>query len=63
MDFDILHGDVMGLPDTLSFLRSLAELGVVYDPEKNTEKHNVRERKAAAGIFNWEVLFYFLKIN
>ncbi|KVH95558.1 Galactokinase galactose-binding domain-containing protein [Cynara cardunculus var. scolymus] len=25
-DFDILHGDVMGLPDTMSFLRSLAEL-------------------------------------
>ncbi|XP_076907882.1 L-arabinokinase-like [Bidens hawaiensis] len=54
VEFDILHGDVMGLPDTMSFLRSLAELNVVNDSEKNTEKHNVRERKAAAGIFNWE---------
>lgn len=57
-DFDILHGDVMGLPDTMSFLRSLAELDVVYDSVNNTEKHHVRERKAAAGLFNWEVLIF-----
>lgn len=57
-DFDILHGDVMGLPDTMSFLRSLAELDAVYDYEKNTEKHHVRERKAAAGLFNWEEDIY-----
>lgn len=57
-DFDILHGDVMGLPDTMSFLRSLAELDTMYDSPKNTEKHHVRERKAAAGLFNWEEDIY-----
>nr|XP_043640289.1 L-arabinokinase-like [Erigeron canadensis] len=57
-DFDILHGDVMGLPDTISFLRSLAELDIAYDSVKNTEKHHVRERKAAAGLFNWEEDIY-----
>ncbi|KAJ0807019.1 putative L-arabinokinase [Helianthus annuus] len=58
VEFDILHGDVMGLPDTMSFLRSLAELDVAYDSEKFTEKHHVRERKAAAGLFNWEEDIY-----
>ncbi|KAK9052761.1 hypothetical protein SSX86_029391 [Deinandra increscens subsp. villosa] len=58
VDFDILHGDVMGLPDTMNFLRSLAELDVAYDSEKITEKHHVRERKAAAGLFNWEEDIY-----
>jgi len=46
-DFDILHGDVQGLPDTVAFLQSLSELVV---------KHTKRERKAAANLFNWEVL-------
>lgn len=44
-DFDILHGDVQGLPDTVAFLQSLSELVV---------KHTKRERKAAANLFNWE---------
>ncbi|CAL5206553.1 unnamed protein product [Lathyrus oleraceus] len=44
-DFDILHGDVQGLPDTVAFLQSLSEL---------VEKHTRRERKAAANLFNWE---------
>ncbi|KAJ1422513.1 Ribosomal protein S5 domain 2-type fold, subgroup [Sesbania bispinosa] len=44
-DFDILHGDVQGLPDTVAFLKSLSELD---------EKHTRRERKAAANLFNWE---------
>ncbi|PWA63909.1 arabinose kinase [Artemisia annua] len=57
-DFEILHGDVMGLPDTMSFLRSLAELDASNDTEKTTEKHLVRERKAAAGLFNWEEDIY-----
>ncbi|KAB5513691.1 hypothetical protein DKX38_027597 [Salix brachista] len=56
-DFEILHGDLQGLPDTKSFLKSLAELDV-YDPEKNTEKRQIRERKAAAGLFNWEEDIY-----
>ncbi|XP_038905289.1 L-arabinokinase-like [Benincasa hispida] len=52
-DFDVLHGDVQGLSDTMSFLKSLAELNSVYDSGK-TEKRQMRERKAAAGLFNWE---------
>ncbi|XP_050216691.1 L-arabinokinase-like [Mercurialis annua] len=53
-DFDILHGDIQGLSDTMSFLKSLAELDSVYESEKNAEKRQMRERKAAAGLFNWE---------
>lgn len=52
-DFDVLHGDVQGLSDTMSFLKSLAELNSVYDSGK-AEKRQMRERKAAAGLFNWE---------
>ncbi|KAK7320756.1 hypothetical protein VNO77_30525 [Canavalia gladiata] len=43
--FDILHGDVQGLPDTVGFLHTLSEL---------EEKHTRRERKASASLFNWE---------
>ncbi|RDY10485.1 L-arabinokinase [Mucuna pruriens] len=43
--FDILHGDVQGLPDTMAFLQNLSEL---------QEKHTRRERKAASSLFNWE---------
>lgn len=53
-DFDVLHGDVQGLSDTMSFLKNLAELDSVYD-KGNAEKRQMRERKAAAGLFNWEV--------
>ncbi|KAI9191623.1 hypothetical protein LWI28_010997 [Acer negundo] len=53
-DFEILHGDVHGLSDTKNFLKSLTELDVVSDSEKNTEKRQIRERRAAAGLFNWE---------
>ena len=52
--FDVLHGDVQGLPDTMSFLKSLAELNSVYDSGM-AEKRQMREQKAAAGLFNWEV--------
>ncbi|XP_017645683.1 L-arabinokinase-like [Gossypium arboreum] len=54
-DFEILHGDLQGLSDTRSFLNSLVELNNVSDSEKNNEKRQMRERKAAAGLFNWEV--------
>lgn len=40
----------------MSFLKSLAELDSIYDSGKNTEKRHMRERKAAAGLFNWEVI-------
>ncbi|KAL6985073.1 D-arabinose 1-dehydrogenase (NAD(P)(+)) [Sarracenia purpurea var. burkii] len=53
-DFDILHGDLHGLPDTMAFLKSLVELDAAYDSGKNTEKHLIREHMAAASIFNWE---------
>lgn len=54
-DFEILDGDTHGLPDTLTFLKSLAELDVDYESGKIPEKRQLRERKAAAGLFNWEV--------
>lgn len=50
----MLHGDVQGFPDTVSFLKSLVELSALND-SGNTEKR--REQKAAAGLFNWEVVF------
>ncbi|KAK8597376.1 hypothetical protein V6N13_094791 [Hibiscus sabdariffa] len=53
-DFEILHGDLQGLSDTMSFLNSLVELNNVSDSEKNSEKRQMREHKAAAGLFNWE---------
>ncbi|GMJ15798.1 arabinose kinase [Hibiscus trionum] len=53
-DFEILHGDLQGLSDTMSFLNSLVELNNVSDSEKNNEKRQMREHKAAAGLFNWE---------
>ncbi|KAB1204464.1 L-arabinokinase [Morella rubra] len=53
-DFEILHGDPQGFPDTMCFLKSLAELDAAYESEKIAEKRQIRERKAAAGLFNWE---------
>ncbi|XP_059645204.1 L-arabinokinase isoform X3 [Cornus florida] len=53
-DFEILDGDLQGLSDTMSFLKSLAELDTLYDSGKSTEKRRMRECIAAAGIFNWE---------
>lgn len=40
----------------MCFLKSLAELDAAYESEKIAEKRQIRERKAAAGLFNWEVL-------
>ncbi|XP_056174748.1 L-arabinokinase-like isoform X2 [Syzygium oleosum] len=51
-DFEILHGDLHGLSDTVSFLRSLSE--IVSEGGRDPEKRQMRERKAAAGLFNWE---------
>ncbi|KAF5456554.1 hypothetical protein F2P56_026024 [Juglans regia] len=53
-DFEILHGDPQGFPDTIMFLKSLAELDAVSESERTPEKRQIRERKAAAGLFNWE---------
>uniref|UniRef100_A0A6N2N4G7 GHMP kinase N-terminal domain-containing protein n=1 Tax=Salix viminalis TaxID=40686 RepID=A0A6N2N4G7_SALVM len=51
-DYEILHGDPQGLPDTMAFLKSLADLGARHDSNKDTDE--VRENLAAAGLFNWE---------
>ncbi|KAK2983390.1 hypothetical protein RJ640_016014 [Escallonia rubra] len=53
-DFEILHGDLLGLSDTMSFLNSLSELDAECDSAKHTEKRQIRERMAAANLFNWE---------
>ncbi|CAK9316486.1 unnamed protein product [Citrullus colocynthis] len=50
-EFEVLHGDVQGFPDSVNFLKSLAELDSLND-SGNTEIR--REQKAAAGLFNWE---------
>jgi len=34
-------------------------LDAIHDSEKSTEKKTVRERKAAGGLFNWEVAYLF----
>lgn len=53
-DFEILHGDLQGLSDTMGFLKSLAQLDTTNDSGKNTEKRKMRERMAAGGLFDWE---------
>uniref|UniRef100_A0A7N0U6W1 L-arabinokinase n=1 Tax=Kalanchoe fedtschenkoi TaxID=63787 RepID=A0A7N0U6W1_KALFE len=53
-EFEILHGDVQGLPDTMTFLKSLANLNAGHDSGKSVDVLQVRERKAAAKLFNWE---------
>ncbi|XP_051137394.1 L-arabinokinase-like [Andrographis paniculata] len=53
-DFEILHGDLLGLPDTINFLKSLSELGAALNSENSSEKRRMREQKAAASLFNWE---------
>lgn len=39
----------------MSFLKSLVELDIIKDSDRTPEKFQMRERKAAAGLFNWEV--------
>ncbi|XP_078443195.1 L-arabinokinase-like isoform X2 [Wolffia australiana] len=53
-DFDILEGDTQGLPDTIAFLKSLSGLDTAIDSGKFGEKPQLRERVAAARLFNWE---------
>ncbi|XP_015971773.1 L-arabinokinase [Arachis duranensis] len=48
-DFEILHGNVQGFPDTVAFLHSLTELHA--NPKR-------RESRAAASLFNWEEEIY-----
>lgn len=57
-NFEILHGDLHGLSDTVTFLKSLTGLTLGTDSGKNTEKRQLRERTAAAALFNWEEEIY-----
>ncbi|GLJ10428.1 hypothetical protein SUGI_0128050 [Cryptomeria japonica] len=57
-DFEILHGDLHGLSDTKTFLKSLASLDFHFSSSEIGEKRQVRERLAAAGLFNWEDVIF-----
>ncbi|XP_019707924.1 L-arabinokinase [Elaeis guineensis] len=56
-NFEILHGDLHGLSDTVAFLKSLSGLDGGSDL-KSPEKRQLRERIAAAALFNWEEEIY-----
>ncbi|KAI0504615.1 hypothetical protein KFK09_015567 [Dendrobium nobile] len=53
-NFEILHGELHGLSDTLAFLKSLSALDCGSGSGKNTGKRQLREQSAAAALFNWE---------
>lgn len=55
-DFEILHGELHGLSDTVTFLNSLSGLDHGTDSGKTTERR--RERIAASALFNWEEEIY-----
>ncbi|OEL36892.1 L-arabinokinase [Dichanthelium oligosanthes] len=54
-DFEILHGDMQGLTDTMSFLKSLS--GLAGNDPRGSEKQT-RERAAASVLFDWEEEIY-----
>ncbi|XP_074582101.1 L-arabinokinase-like isoform X1 [Curcuma longa] len=56
-DFEILHGELHDLPDTMAFLKSLSGLNYVAEP-RSSEKRQIRERVAAATLFDWEEEIY-----
>lgn len=53
--FEILHGELHDLPDTMAFLRSLSALDSVAEL-RSPEKRQIRERVAAGALFDWEVV-------
>ncbi|CAN6192994.1 unnamed protein product [Urochloa humidicola] len=57
-DFEILHGDLQGLTDTVDFLKSLSELNGnnLESPEKQQQ-----ERTAASVLFDWEKEIYIAR--
>jgi len=57
-DFEILHGDLQGLTDTMDFLKSLSELNG--NNLKSSEKHH-QERTAASVLFDWEKEIYIAR--
>ncbi|EMS56249.1 L-arabinokinase [Triticum urartu] len=54
-DFEILHGDLQGLTDTMAFLKSLS--GLTGNELKDSEVQS-RERTAASVLFDWEREIY-----
>ncbi|KQK17416.1 hypothetical protein BRADI_1g34327v3 [Brachypodium distachyon] len=54
-DFEILHGDLQGLTDTMAFLKSLS--GLTGNELKSFEMQS-RERIAASVLFDWEREIY-----
>ncbi|OQU77002.1 hypothetical protein SORBI_3010G253200 [Sorghum bicolor] len=54
-DFEILHGDLQGLTDTIEFLKSLSELSG--NDLKSSKKQRL-ERTAASVLFDWETEIY-----
>uniref|UniRef100_A0A0E0E605 Galactokinase N-terminal domain-containing protein n=1 Tax=Oryza meridionalis TaxID=40149 RepID=A0A0E0E605_9ORYZ len=57
-DFEILHGDLQGLPDTMSFLKSLSELN---QSELKSNGKQPQERIAASVLFDWEEEMYIAR--
>ncbi|KAG2614045.1 hypothetical protein PVAP13_4KG375902 [Panicum virgatum] len=57
-DFEILHGDLQGLTDTMDFLKSLSELNrnILESSEKQYQ-----ERTAASVLFDWEKEIYIAR--
>ncbi|CAD6338439.1 unnamed protein product [Miscanthus lutarioriparius] len=54
-DFEILHGDLQGLTDTIDFLKSLSELS---GNDLMSPKKQRLERTAASVLFDWETEIY-----
>ncbi|PUZ59232.1 hypothetical protein GQ55_4G024000 [Panicum hallii var. hallii] len=57
-DFEILHGDLQGLTDTMDFLKSLSELN--RNNLESSEKQ-YQERTAASVLFDWEKEIYIAR--
>nr|CAB3494936.1 unnamed protein product [Digitaria exilis] len=57
-DFEILHGDLQGLTDTMEFLKNLSELdgNNLESPEKQQQ-----ETTAASVLFDWEKEIYIAR--
>ncbi|KAK1275670.1 L-arabinokinase [Acorus gramineus] len=53
-DLEIIHGELHGLSDTVAFLKSLSGLSRGVYSGLSAEKRQLRDRIAAAGLFNWE---------
>ncbi|KAK4793267.1 hypothetical protein SAY86_023702 [Trapa natans] len=51
-EFEIIHGDLQGFPDTQNFLATLAsDMDSIFG---TSATHHTREHMAAAALFNWQ---------